>query len=103
MTKNCVGELRERGSGFYSFLYARLYEGARDPTIMRVEELRGELRSALSSVGFLPNGCAEAFLEDAPPLNTSEHGPPAQYFDDQLAGLVADRDRTVIERYGYTL
>ena len=31
LTKRCVGELRERGLGFYSFLYARLYDGARDP------------------------------------------------------------------------
>lgn len=103
LTKQCVGELRERGLGFYGFLYARLYDGARDPAIVRVEELRGELRSALSGFRVLPNACAEDFLEEAPPLNTSEHGPAAQYYDEELAALVADRDRTVVERFGYTL
>jgi hypothetical protein len=103
LTKRCVGELRERGLGFYSFLYARLYDGAREPIVVRVEELRNELRSALSSLGFLPNPCAEMFLEEAPPLNTSEHGPTAQYFDAELGGLISERDRTVIERFGYTL
>ena len=103
LTKNCVGELRERGLGFYSFLYARLYEGTADPTVLRVEGLREELRTALASLGVLPNACAEIFLENAPPLNTSAHGPPAQYFDEQLAALVGDRDRAIIERFGYTL
>jgi hypothetical protein len=103
LTKRCVGELRERGLGFYSFLYARLYDGARDPMVVRVEELRNELRSALSSLAFLPNSCAEMFLEEAPPLNTSEHGPAEEYFDAELAGLIGERDRTVIGRFGYTL
>jgi hypothetical protein len=103
LTKACVGELRERGVGFYSFLHERLYDGADEPTILRTERLRGELRAALLSLGQLPNACADQFLEEVPPLNVSQHEAPDQYYDDRLAALVADRDRTVINRYGYTL
>jgi hypothetical protein len=103
LTKASVGELRERGVGFYSFLYERLYAGAHDPFILRMERLRGELRSALSSIGHLPNPCAERFLDEVPPLNSTPHEAPSHYFDDELANVVAERDRSVIERYGYVL
>ncbi len=101
MTKKCVGELRERNLGFYSFLHERLYAGAKAPRIMRMETLREDLREALLALGHLPNECAERFLVQAPPLNASRHEVPASYFDEGLADLVAERDRTVIERYGY--
>ena len=103
LTKASVGELREGGAGFYSFLYERLYAGANNPTILRMERLREELRRALSSFGHFPNACAERFLDEAPPLNVSRHQTPSQYFDEDLASLVADRDREVIDRYGYVL
>lgn len=103
LTKRCVGELRERRLGFYSFLYDRLYAGADQPTILRAERLREELREALSLLGHLPNECAERFMEEAPPLNVSQHDAPSRYFDEQLATLVANRDRRVIDRYGYVL
>jgi hypothetical protein len=102
LTKKCVGELRERRLGFYSFLHERLYDGAENPTILRVEHLRDELRTMLSERGLL-NECAEQFLDEAQPLNVSKHDEPARYYDDELTGLVAERDRAVIDRYGYTL
>lgn len=103
LTKKCVRELRERGLGFYSFLYERLYAGAREPRIIRMERLREELRSTLSLIGHLPNPCADRFLNGAPPLNVSQHEAPSAYFDDRLAKLVAERDRTVVDRFGYVL
>jgi hypothetical protein len=103
LTKQCVRELRERELGFYSFLYHRLYAGADEPTILRAEWLREELRQALSSLGHLPNECVDRFLDETPPLNVSRHDAPSHYFDDRLAALVADRDRQIIDRYGYAL
>jgi len=103
LTKKCFGELRERRLGFYSFLYERLYAGAHDPRILRMERLREELRSTLSLLGHLPNECADRFLAEVPPLNVSRHDAPSRYFDDRLAALVAERDRTVVDRYGYSL
>lgn len=103
LTKTCVDELRERGLGFYSFLYARLYAGTTGPTILRVENLREELRATLTRLGHLPDDCAERFLDESPPLNVSRHRAPSSYFDGPLAALVAERDRIVVDRHGYTL
>ena len=103
LTKGCVGELRDRQTGFYSFLYDRLYAGATDPTILRMERLRRELRVALMMLEILPSECAERFLSETPSLNVSEHDSASSYFDDELADLVVERDREVIGRYGYTL
>lgn len=103
LTKKCVGQLRERGLGFYSFLFDRLYAGSEAPRIMRAENLREELTSTLLALGHLPNHCAEQFIQDAPPLNVSRHEAPSHYFDDELASLVSHRDSTVIERFGYSL
>lgn len=103
LTKKCVVELRERQLGFYSFLHERLYAGAPNPTIMRMEVLRENLRQMLVDAGHMPNDCAERFLSEAPPLNTSRHNSPAEYYDPDLAGLIAERDRVVIDRYGYSL
>lgn len=103
LTKTSVAELRDRGVGFYSFLYERLYAGTENPVVLRMEQLREELRSALLSLGHLPNACADRFLAEAPALNATAHDVPSSYYDDRLASLVAERDRKVIERYGYTL
>ena len=103
LTKACVRELRERNLGFYSFLYERMYAGTTEPMILRAERLRQELRAALLALGHLPNACAEQFLDESPPLNVSRHDAPPRYFDDDLAALVAERDRTVVDRYGYSL
>ena len=96
-------ELRERGIGFYSFLYERIYAGAAEPMILRAERLREELRAALARLGELPNACAEQFLDKSPPLNVSRHERRPIILTRRLAKLVAERDRTVIERYRYTL
>ena len=103
LTKACVRELRERAIGFYSFLYERLYAGATEPVILRAERLREEVRAVLAKLGELPNPCAEQFLDESPPLNVSRHDAPPLYYDDELARLVAERDRTVVDRYRYTL
>ena len=102
ITKRCVGDLRESGLGFYSFLYNLLYAGADDPKIMRMEHLRGELRSTLTALGHLPDARVEHFLNFAPPLNVTDHDEPSTYYDDGLAALVAERDREVVDRHGYT-
>jgi hypothetical protein len=102
LTKSSVAELRERGVGFYSFLYERLYAGANEPRILRMEGLREELRETLSALGEI-NECAEQFIEQAPRLNATPHEEPSHYFDDDLASLVAERDGELIKRYGYTL
>lgn len=103
LTRNCVGEIRSREVGFYSFLFERLYEGTVSPRILQAENLRNDLREALAEVGHLPNPGIERFLDEVPDLNVSKHGPVADYYDAELAQEVAEADRKLIERFGYSL
>ena len=103
LTKSCLRQLRETGLGFYSFLYHRLYEGAEDPTIIRMEELRQELRIVLERLGHMPDECADRFLREVPPLNRSKHDPATAYYDEALSNLIAERDSMIIARHGYSL
>jgi hypothetical protein len=41
------------------------------------------------------------FIAHEAPHNTSQHGAPPAYYDDDLAALVAARDATVVDAYGY--
>lgn len=103
LIKADIAELRERGIGFYSFLYERLYAGANSPAVVKMEDLRAGLREELARLGELPNPKIDQFLAQAPPLNVSDHEEPDRYFDAELAALVAERDRTVVDRYDYRL
>lgn len=91
------------GLGFYSFLYRYLY--GPDITavkLARMEQLRIEVPQLLESVGEPVTSALRDYMNSAPALNTSEHAPHRQLYDAELAQLVAERDRLVIERHGYT-
>ena len=103
LTKGCVGELRERRVGFYTFLYERLYAGSHEPIIVKVEQLREGLRSAFALLGHSPNACIDRFLNEVPRLNVSQHDEPSRYFDDRLATMIAERDGKIIRQYEYAL
>lgn len=60
--------------------------------------LMGMLREALGDE--LPAPLAEAIRSEAP-TNASPHGPYQGYYDERLRRLVAERERSVIERWGY--
>ena len=102
LIKSDVDDLEACGKGFYSFLFDRLYAGAPDPTILPLERLRADLGPTLATLGHA-DACIDRFLDEVPPLNVSRHNEPSTYYDAELAALVADRDRAIIDRYGYTL
>jgi hypothetical protein len=96
-----LAPIRGSGLGFYSFLYRYLY-GSGAISIGTMERLREDLPSMLERVGEPLSAEMRAHIEQAPPLNTSEHGAYAEHYDATLADLVAQRDATVIGRYGYS-
>lgn len=91
------------GLGFYSFLYRYLYgPDVAVVKLARMEQLRIEMPQLLESVGEPVTGGLRDYISTAPALNTSEHAPHRQFYDTELAQLVAERDRLVIERHGYS-
>jgi hypothetical protein len=101
LTKTCLDGVTNRGIGFYSFLYDRMYAGAGDPIILGAAHLREALRSALDELGVMPNARADLFLRQAPRLNVSKHGPYREYYDGDLRDLVAAVDGDLIRKHGY--
>ncbi|MET0532666.1 MAG: hypothetical protein ABW171_00435 [Steroidobacter sp.] len=94
--------IRGSGLGFYSFLYRYMYgpdvEAVRLGTM---ERLRTELPRMLEEVGQPVDSALREYIDNAPALNSSQHGGLAEYYDSELMMLIAERDRLVIERHAY--
>lgn len=68
--------------------------------ILRMESLNEELLDLLQSIG------KKVTMEDLEAIgktNASSHRKYDTYYDDETYKLVAERDRFIIERYGYTM
>jgi len=101
LTRRCVDDLRGFDGGYYGFLYARMYAGARAPTLMKLEALRPVFREKLAQLGVLPNDAVELFLDRAPALNASRHRPYREYYSRDLQRIVEVADADVIEAHEY--
>jgi hypothetical protein len=66
----------------------------------RFEELIPFLVDFLDRQRLLTESLREA-IERTPPVNASEHGPYRDYYDAELAELVAHKARWMTERFGY--
>lgn len=98
-----LAPIRGSGLGFYSFLYRYLYgPDVATVKLARMEQLRTEVPQLLASVGEPVTAALGDYIDAAPALNTSEHAPHRELYDAELAQLVAERDRLVIERHGYS-
>ena len=102
LTKACVARMRGSDAGFYTFLHDRLYAGAASPRILPMEGLREQLVDVANDLRGLDRLKVHQFLQTTPDLNVSEHLAYQDYYSADLARLVAERDRTLIETYGYT-
>jgi hypothetical protein len=104
-----LAPIRGSGLGFYSFLFRYMYTpttgsdsaSAIDLTIGRCESLRADLLAFLRRSGVDVSPEMLEFVQSAPPRNASVHGDWRDYYDRELADLVAERDASVVERFGY--
>jgi hypothetical protein len=103
LPNSALAPIRGSGLGFYSFLYRYLYgPDVAAVKLARMEQLRIEMPQLLESAGEPVTAGLRDYISTAPALNTSEHAPHRQLYDAELAQLVAERDRLVIERHGYS-
>ena len=109
LPRSALAPIRGSGLGFYSFLFRHMYTLAAEPdgateidlTIGRCETLRADLLAFFRKTGVDVTPEMLEFVQTAPPRNASVHGDWRDYYDRELAGLVASRDASVIERFGY--
>jgi hypothetical protein len=92
-------------TGYYSWLFQLMFETGTDRTlhIGRFENLREDSLRLLEEIGTPITGRMRDFLEMSKPLNASPR--PAAYdggYNQELTELVAEKDRYVIDRFGYT-
>lgn len=98
-----LAAIRDSGLGFYSFLYRYLYGDDEAVAVAPMESMRRELIPLIEATGAEVSAAARDHLTSAPPSNASDHRAAADYYDAELAALVAQRDGALIERFGYRL
>ena len=106
------------GKGFYSWLFGHMYSvggSCENVQFCRAESLRADFRTSLSSIiGNLPDEIGR-YLNEAPKLNAMSgtnsylnviprprDADYRRYYDDRLASLVYEKDREMVDRFGYT-
>jgi hypothetical protein len=90
------------GLGFYSYLSSYMFGRSADDLILgRMESLRIDLPRALDVLGEPMNDAFRQQVRDAAPSNVSPHAAFEDYYSAGLRQLVAERDATVIQRFGY--
>ena len=97
-----LAPIRGSGLGFYSFLFWYMYAApGLEPVVGTCENLRGYLLAFFERAGVAISPPLREFVRAAAPRNASAHGDWRDYYDRELADLVAERDASVIERFGY--
>jgi hypothetical protein len=99
LTKACIERIRGRDHGWYTFLFRRMYAGL-PVHFLRKENLREELLDFLRKHG-CDSPALEAHVRHAPPANTTKHAPYREYYSTALARQVAEREREIVDRFGY--
>ena len=93
---------RGAGLGLMSFLFRHMYGEAPTAHFLTVEGLRQELLDWLPTVGVGPDDALQRFILQGERVNTSQRDRYVAYYDADLARLVRERDRGIVERFGYT-
>lgn len=96
-----LAPMRGSGLGFFSFLYGYMYDAPGVLYVRRIERLHEELVTMLVSVGQPVSLATRAYLQDAPRRSELQSRPYMDYYSSALRDLVAERDASIIARYGY--
>jgi hypothetical protein len=86
-------------AGGYPATFARISHGTETG---RFERMQQELLSFFERQGIPTTHELERDLVTSLPVNTSDHGPYRDYYDDETRELVAVKCREIVETFGYT-
>lgn len=102
LPKFALAPIGGSGLGFYSYLFRYMYAApGLEPVVGTCENLRADLLAFLETRGVEVSADLREFVRTAAPRNTSTHGDWRDYYDRELADLVAARDAEVVERFAY--
>lgn len=92
------------GVGYYGWLFERMFRSRREHRVLvgRFEDLREEALRLFEETGAPVSKRVAGYLRLAPPLNASPRlAGVADAYSPELKKLVAERERTLVERFGY--
>jgi hypothetical protein len=102
-TKACVDEFNSATEGYFSLLVKRMLGDRRDNVhLIRFESLEQDLRQVLCRLGVGEAEAIQRYMAEEPKKNSSARGHYTQYYESQLRALIAEKDKGIIERFGYT-
>lgn len=101
LTQADLERLRGSDTGFYSFLFRHMFGAGEGVFFARQERLREDLLRFFAEHDIaLPAHAREAVL-CAPAQNVTPHAACASYYTPALARRVGQRERHLVERFGY--
>jgi hypothetical protein len=100
ITKNAIRKARGTGVGYYTFRFNQLFGNADDVFFCRQERLRTDLIHFFKEFGAATDEIRSHILTTEK-KNRAEHRHYSHYYTEELAEMVAVRDRLVIDRFGY--
>lgn len=101
ITKDDLRKVRGSCVGYYTFRFNHLFGDADEVFFCRQEQLRLDLIEFFDGLGIL-NGEIQDHVLSSQRKNTAEHAHYLDYYTPELAELVSTRDRTIIDRFGYS-
>jgi hypothetical protein len=105
-----IPQLEKADIGPMTYVYMNMYglklttleEDPGSVTVMRFEEMRETVMETLTSAGVPISQTLKDAIQYDPPMNAFERSSYRDCYDDQLRALVAHKDRTIIQKYGYS-
>ncbi|MES1196845.1 MAG: hypothetical protein ABUL58_07870 [Steroidobacter sp.] len=99
---HALAGIADSGMGFYSYLYQYMYGDDNELLRLgRMENLRTDLLNMLNEIGVPVDQALRDHILNEAPVNVSSHAYYAEYYDDELRDLVAERDALILARHGY--
>ncbi len=92
------------GLGYYSWLFMQMHErkGRIRGSIGRFEDLRAELLRLMEKTGTPITPAMRAYIVESEKLNSSSRDTDYRgYYDEELQQLVYEKDKRLIEKFGY--
>jgi hypothetical protein len=100
ITKDAMHRVRGTGLGYYTFRFKHIFGNADDVFFCRLETLTQDLVAFFEGIGAATDELRDYVLR-SDKKNISEHLHYSTYYTPELAELVLNRDRLLIDRFGY--
>lgn len=104
LTKSCIRQFTDNNTGYYTWLFQRMHGDTTDENtvIGRFENLQEDFLSIMRGLSVTQTDAMQAEFDRTPRKNTSKHEHYSRHYDDELRELIAEKDRVLIEEFGYS-